>query len=73
MSSRALAFSAAFRSTAHHPAPKTPTGRPFRDGPSSSSAAPPRPQRRKKPLTLSHQGLACHGGRASTKITHFIQ
>ena len=33
----------------------------------------PRPHRRKKPLTLSHQGLICHGGRAATKIVNFIQ
>ena len=53
VSSRALAFSAASRSTAHHPAPKTPTGRPFRDGPSSSSADTPAPQTQKAPDALA--------------------
>ena len=53
MSSRALAFSAASRSTVHRTAPKTPTGRPFRDGPSSSSADTPAPQTQKAPDALA--------------------
>ena len=53
VSSRALAFSAASRSTVHRPAPKTPTGRPFRDGPSSSSADTPAPQTQKAPDALA--------------------
>ena len=51
--SRALAFSAASRSTVHRPAPKTPTGRPFRDGPSSLSADTPSPQTQKAPDALA--------------------
>lgn len=51
--SRALAFSAVSRSTVHRPAPKTPTGRPFRDGPSSSSADTPAPQTQKAPDALA--------------------
>lgn len=53
VSSRALAFSAASRSTVHRTAPKTPTGRPFRDGPSSSSADTPAPQTQKAPDALA--------------------